>query len=581
MYIFKYFIVTLTLFFVLVYSVSAAIIYMLPERGNFARGDIITVDIKIDSEKESINAAQGTINWSNTVLEFVDVSKDGSVFNFWVQDPELSSEKNSLSFIGGTAKGLSGGALQILKIRFKAIGAGTAELPIVEAVVTASDGRGTNVLSDIKTVTYVVGAAGTVPPTPAPTTPAAQPVIVKREAVPAKVLPTKSTLRVPLYQHSERWNNYLGETIVFWDLPPDVVAVAATVNHNPSTAAQTAEKELATGKSFGILEDGVWYIHVRFKNNIGWGPSEHYRVAIDTEPPVSFDTVITEGATTDNPSPTLQFRSSDALSGLKEYEIKVDNNEAIKIAVAEFTGKFIMPLQVPGIHELNIKAIDEAGNSVEDKVSLEILPIPSPTINFVTKNLFSEEQQGLTIKGTALPDINILLQVRRVAAGGEGEVAAKKTIQTSDKGNWEFTFDEPLRNGQYVVTVQAQDQRGALSLLVTSDEIKVKSKPIIQFGSLQLGKGGAALFLLLIIVGGFLGGAWFYKKQQERLSLRVSFEESEITKIFKLIQQDIDRLVESHKTPDSSDEEYAQKRLQENVKKMEAYLKKGVEKIQK
>ena len=96
-----------------------------------------------------------------------------------------------------------------------------------------------------------------------------------------------------------------------------------------------------------------------------------------------------------------------------------------------------------------------------------------------------------------------------------------------------------------------------------------------------MGKGGATIFLFLVLIFGFLGGVWFYKKRQGRLTMRVSFAESEVTKIFQLIREDAERLSKAIKTPTTSEDEYGLKRLQENIQKMETYLKKGLEKIKK
>mgnify|MGYP001588390040 FL=1 len=142
-------------------------------------------------------------------------------------------------------------------------------------------------------------------------------------------------------------------------------------------------------------------------------------------------------------------------------------------------------------------------------------------------------------------------------------------------------FDQHLKNGSYVVTAQSQDNRGALSLVAASPEVQVKSKPIIHIGKFQLGTGGAAILLLLLLVTGFGGGVWFYKKRQEKLTIRVLFAESEVSKIFKLIMDDVEGLAKARQTSTTADDDYALERLRENIKKMEAYLKRGVEKIKK
>lgn len=569
----------------LVYAhlVSAAVMYIVPESGNFNLKEEMSIDIKINSEEESINAAQATLRWPANVLEFIGVSKESSSFNFWVEEPIVSPDGNSLNFIGGTAKGISGSALQILKMRFRTQGAGAAEISLSDAAITASDGKGTNVLSKIKGASLRVGGEVVEPKAPESVSLPEiipQPVRVERKAIPASQLPQKPVMKIPLYSDETKWHNYFGGVIAFWEVPDDVVSMATALDHSPNTVAQKRE-ELATGKSFGVLEDGIWYVHVRFSNNIGWGPAAHYRLAIDTKPPLAFELAVLEGETTDNPAPTLQFKTSDALSGLIAYYVTIDGDEAIRIPVTEFTGEFTLPLQTPGTHEIVVRAVDTANNSIEDSVALEILPIPLPAITFVDKELFSGEEKGLTVKGIALPNINVLLHVRQLLRQGKGEVVAQKTAHSDEKGNWEFTFDEPMRNGTFIVTVQGQDNRGALSMVVESSEVRVKAKPILQIGFLQLGKGGAALFLLIILITGFGGGVWFYKKRQGKLAMRVLFAESEITKIFQLIRTDADRIAKARETSTASDDEYAIKRLQKDIQQMEMYLKTGVEKIKK
>jgi len=103
----------------------------------------------------------------------------------------------------------------------------------------------------------------------------------------------------------------------------------------------------------------------------------------------------------------------------------------------------------------------------------------------------------------------------------------------------------------------------------------------IQIGSFSLGNGGFVLLLLLILAGGFGIGAWFNKKRREKLVLQTGFAESEITKMFKLIMNDVERLSQSRQTSTTADDDYALERLKSTIKKMEAYLKEEVENIKK
>lgn len=547
---------------------EAATLFIAPPSSEIGVGGKMTADLKIDSEGVSLNAAQAVIRFPKDTLDVASLDKTGSAFSFWLEEPNFSNTDGVISFTGGTPYGISGSSIQILKIVFTAKGSGSGAITLSDAAITASDGSGTNILSKTVDSSFAVVTKKETPAIPVPT-----PVV--RAAVPTGKLPVKTVLKVSLYPDDTKWSNLVSQFNVSWDLPLDVSGVSTALNRELNFSP-TKSEGLFDNKTFAALSDGVWYLHVRFRNDLGWGPTAHYRLAVDTQPPLGFEIAIVEGESTDNPMPTLQFKTSDALSGLREYQVRIGDGDLIKIPAADFSGDFKLSLQSPGKRRIAVKAVDQADNGIENSVMLETIPIMSPTITFVTKELFSDEEKGLTVKGTSLPNTNVLLRVyRKVALAGD------KVAHADAKGNWEVIFDQTFKNGRYKVTAQSQDLRGALSLVVDSDLIKVKSKPIIQIGMFQLGSGGAALVLLLILIAGFGGGAWFYKKRQEKLTMRVSFTESEITKIFQLIRADVERLAKAHETSTTGDDEYTMKQLQENIQKMEAYLQKGVEKIKR
>lgn len=558
-------------------SVHAAILYLTPVSSEIGVGEKMTVELRIDSEGISFNAAQLVVRFPKDTLEVTSLDKTGSAFSFWLEEPQFSNTEGIISLIGGTPYGVSGGAVGVLKIEFQAKGTGSGTLSLTEAAITIADGSGTNILTKINDAVFTV-----IPERITPKIPEKIPEIkqIVREAVPSEKLPSKPILRIPLYFEENRWYNLVAQFTASWDLPLDISGVNTILNKNPNYIPTGQSEGLFDNKTFSALQDGIWYLHARFQNNVGWGSTVHYKIAVDTQPPLGFEINILEGEKTDNPVPTFQFQTSDALSGLKEYQLRISDGDPIQIPVKDFTGSFKLPLQAPGKKRVLIKAIDQAENSIENNVDIEILPITSPTITFVTNELFSDEERGLTIKGTTLPDINVLLKVQKVLQKGRGEIIAKGTVHSDEKGNWEFTFDQPFRNGRYILTAQSQDERGALSLVIESSEVRVKSKPIIQIGKFQLGMGGALIFLLLVIAGGFGSGVWFYKKRQEKLALRLLIVKTDMAKVFKLIQDDIERLQRAVETPTEADDEFMMKRLYENIKKMEEYLKKEMERLE-
>jgi hypothetical protein len=550
---------------------EAATLFLAPPSSEIAIGEKLTIDLKIDSEGISLNAAQAVLRFPKDTLEVVSLDKTESAFSFWLEEPNFSNTDGVISFIGGTPYGVSGGSIQVLKIVFNAKGSGSDIIALSDAAITASDGSGTNILSKTVDAAFAILAEKETPSVPVPV-PAPTPIT--REPVPTGKLPIKPELKVPLYPDETKWSNLVSQFNVGWDLPLDVTGVSTAVNKQPGFLPQKSEG-LFDNKNFTALLDGAWYLHVRFQNDVGWGPTVHYRLAVDTQPPLGFEINVVEGEATDNPTPTLQFKTSDAISGLREYQIRIGDGDLIKIPADDFEGVFKLPLQSPGKRRITVKAVDQADNGIENSLTLETIPIASPTITYVTKELFSDEERGLTVIGASLSNINILLRVYR-----EEALVADGVARTDEEGNWEFTFDQPFRNGRYILTAQSQDERGALSLVVESPEVRVKSKPIIQIGKFQLGMGGALIFLLIVIAGGFGGGVWFYKKRQEKLALRLLVVKTDMAKVFKLIQDDIEKLQQAIGTPTEADDEFMAKRLRENIKKMEGYLKKEIGKLE-
>lgn len=566
------------LFLTLVLHANAASLFFSSTASTANIGDTVDVLVKIDSEGAGINAAQATVQYPKDILEVVKIEKGDTIFNFWLEEPSFSNENGKVTFVGGSSTGVSGKTLQVLKIIFKIKGGGKAELAFADGAVSASDGSGTNVLATVHS--FVINSApktGTQETlTPSEPLPLTRPVQITRPAVPALALPIKPNVSMSLYPDPEKWYNGSANFLAQWTLPPDVSAVSTMLDQNIGYSGNVSEG-LFDSKVFpAISKDGIWYLHVRFKNNIGWGPTTNYRIAIDTHPPLAFTASIVEGNPTDIPAPTLHFITKDGLSDIKEYQIKIGGGEIIRVSSKNFSGSYQLPLLPPGKDDVTIRAIDEADNSIETNVVLEITPIASPTITFVPNVLFSNDSgSGLNVKGTSLSQNKILIKVFQQAGG----IAASGETTANANGNWEFTFDQPLKNDTYTVKARAQDSRGALSLVVESLPITVKSKPIIQLGSLQLGATGAFLLLLMIIAGGFASGFMYYKKQQAKISLRVTVASNEAVKIFTLIREDVEKLKQARLTSTESDDEFITKKLEENISRMEGYLKKGIEKI--
>lgn len=544
---------TITLGAILLFAntAEAASLFFTPGSGEFGLNKEIVVDLKIDSEGVGINAGQATLRFPKDILEVKSVSKTDSAFNFWLEEPTFSNTDGVISFVGGTPYGISGASIQVLHIVFTAKSAGSAPVTIIDSAITASDGSGTNVLS--KTTDANLSVLSTKISAPIIVTPPTQ---IIREPARATGTPEQPTLKVALYPDQAIWHNTSNVFTATWDLPRDIANVSTALNKQPNFNP-TESEGLFDSKMFQPLSDGVWYLHVRFRNEMGWGATNHYRLAVDTKAPLPFEISSPESTESDNPRPVFNFKASDALSGIREYRLRVDNENWQSVSEKDFKGSYKLQSQTPGKHRLTVQAVDYANNSIEDTAEYETIPLASPIFTFATNKLFSDEAMGLSFKGTAIPSTKILLLLKK----GEGLIASS-TVSVDAGGNWEFTFSEPLRNGSYLATIQTTDSRGALSLVVTAPTIKVTGRYT-----------NVITVTLVLLFSALIGGYFFYKTRRERTALRIQVAERDTANVFKMIESDIEKLKSAHSTSTPIDEEFIAKKLGENVKKMGTYIK--------
>jgi len=528
-------------------------------------GDEFDADIKINSEDIGINAAQATIKFSPAILEVVSIEKTGSVFNFWIQDPTFDNNTGEISFIGGASSGLVGKSLQVVRVVLKAKGLGQSDFIFTDGAITASDGSGTNVLSSMEKTTVNVAS----------TTAAATTIqTIERAPVVSDTAPAKPVVKIPLYPDASQWYNTSSKFTANWTLPNDISAVATALNKNPSTNP-TDSQGIYNNETFAALSDGIWYLHVRFYNNMGWSTTNHYRIAIDTVPPTTFEINFSDGLSSNNPTPTITYKVIDQLSGVDHYYIQIDSSEAIN------TNKesYVLPAQSPGKHTIKVGAQDKAGNKVENITQFEILPIESPKIFSVSTKVFVGEGE-LVINGTSLSKASIILNVK----DQKDNLMYSFTTNSDDSGNWAMKIDSPLKKGTYYIEVIAQDSRGASSFPVKSDLISVQERPIMVLWGFNITYLELIIFLLIITIGGYVFGWYSNNLISSQRQRRILISQRDVSSSFNVIKKDIEKILEywddgKFEDFEITSIEYLLKHIAENIEKLQKYIISGIKDI--
>ena len=566
---------------------SAATLFLLPKSGEFPIGKTFDVDVRVNSEGQGFNAAQATLQFPKDILQVKSLSSSAgaSVFNFWLEDPKFSNDAGTITFIGGATNGVVGGSVPILKITFVTKGSGDATIAVTDAAVTASDGSGTNILSAIAAARFLVGPTVDIPALPAASAvnsslnaatttppvivlgPPPAPVQITRKPVEAKKLPDKPVLTVPVYPNSAAWYNFITDYLAEWLLPPDISDVATAITKD--TASIPARSEgLFEAKTFPVLTDGIWYLHVRFKNNVGWGPVAHYRIALDTVPPLAFTITSSEGAPSDNPKPVFHFKTSDGLSGMQQYSIRLDDN----VATTTLNDTLAPPPQAPGKHSLLVTASDQAGNSRENNFDFEVLPIASPTISFINKNVYIGEG-NLLLSGTALPSSTVKLVVKTTS----NTRITQASVVTDANGNWQTVFDAPFKKGTYLIEATAEDARGALSLPVKSDLVYVRERPLFTIHGFEITSFWFYIAAILFLLAGIAVGWIMSRRWLAQAGRKAIVAERDVVNAFALTRADLEKMLKNYSDKhidehEAAEMEFLLKKIKTRLEQVEKYI---------
>ncbi|MDD3399477.1 MAG: cohesin domain-containing protein [Candidatus Paceibacterota bacterium] len=556
---------------------DAAQLYLIPNSASVEPGDTFEMDLKLNTEGGSINAAQTTVNFPNNVLELVGVSRTDSIFDFWLEEPSISNQEGTMSFIGGTTGGVQGAALHILTLRFRAFDAGSGSISLSNSVVTANDGEGTDVLSSVNGAAInVAEQAEEAPEEESPIEEpeeeeVEEPEVIEREPVPSGQLPSAPQVKVPLYPEEGVWYNHLGEVIALWDLPEDVILVETKLSQSRDRVDGTIEEDLVTGKRFGILEEGIWYIRVQFRNNVGWGPFTWYEVRIDATSPLSFEIEIDDEAS-DNPTPEIFFETEDSLSGISHAVVFIDGMDPVQTVETTSTS-MVLPPQPPGMHDLRVRIMDEAGNGVEDDLRFEIIPLPTPVIEFATRA--ATQGEAIFLSGRSISNAFIDLRIFNQS----GEELLLQTTQSSGVGDWQISIEEALSRGKYKITVTARDERGALSYPTESLSLNIREEIIFSVGPVDLGWFEIAIIIFLLAVAGISGYAWYNVSMERKRAASEVIEGRNVKDIAERLEEDISQLEEKAGDDEEifsptvkAEIEYFLKRMRKNVRKMKNYL---------
>jgi hypothetical protein len=509
----KVFILAATLsiaFLVLPNYSKAATLSVSPATGVYTAGATFSARVIVNTTGQSINAAEGTLTFNPQELTVVAVDRAGSIFNLWVTEPTFSNTAGTISFSGGMPTGYTGASGSIFNVTFRTKTANTARVSLTGGSVLANDGRGTNVLTSMGGGTYTIQAPSTSP----------TPEVIEYVA-PAN---TPAAPRVTSNTHSDTDTWYIRKSAsLSWDLPPGITAVRTALDKSPNSIPTKLYDNPIKNIELNDLPESISYFHIQFKNEDGWGRVTHFKIAIDSEKPTSFEISSPENADLANPIQTLSLKTEDVTSGVIRYMIRVDNHEPYEYIDVEETGLISLKPLTPGYHTVIIEAFDRAGNSIIQNFSFTTTAFSNPEFTEYPNEI--NEDVIPVIRGNTRANATVEVTVTRI--GAEPTIY---NLVADETGVFTLIPEGTFSSGVYELVAKATDEFGAISELSNPIRIAVQQPGFIRVGSMIVSVLSviiplAAMVLLLVVA------SWFLLLYFRRFKRKISVESSEVATI--------------------------------------------------
>ncbi len=515
----------ISIFILSIVSIAdAANITVAPSSGNYKIGSVISVNVFISNNQEPVNAVSASLAFTSNTLSLTSISKSGSIIDLWAEEPTYSNNSGTVSFEGGMYNpGFSGLQGKVLTINFKVISAGLANVRLVDGSVLSNDGNATNVLGTLGSATYNI-TEEVVEPKPTPNT---EPVKTETNNLLPNIVSTS-------YPDSSKW--YSTKNAVFkWSIPSGVTSVSTLYGTNPTATPSKVYTPAINSKDFAVDNDGVFYMHVQFKNGNGWGPTSHFRFQVDSTAPDSLVAVLTDGATTYSQTPEITVVANDNMSGLDQITFSIDGGNEVNLPY-NANNKYNLPRSSPGKHIVTIYVTDKADNRAQTTLDYTIKTIDTPIITDYSKNI--ENSRDLYAAGTTYANYKIEVTLKN----REGKTFTEETTADAD-GVWRLDWKGDIDTGVYELKAKAVDEKGNASAYTDTKVVVVEHIALVRIGMFAMNWLSVVLIIVIVLIAAISAFAtlWYSFIQFVRFKRRVR---DRIQEIQDAVEENINGLKE-------------------------------------
>ncbi|MCI0542617.1 cohesin domain-containing protein [bacterium] len=329
---------------------SASILSLSPSTGTFEAGGVLESSILLDSEGQMVNALNIELRFPAEKLQLITPTTGNSIISLWTSQPTVNNETGILRIQGVTPGGMNVSRGLVTNLRFRVKAPGEAFIKFTdETRVLLHDGAGTDVLRNTNNAVFTLR----LPP------------------------PLGPVVASPTHPDQGRWYSTKTALLEWTPSLQEITGFSYVLNTESVDIPDDVSEGTKRSVVYKNLTDDTHYFHIKSLQGSSWGGVTHFALHVDVAPPAEFPLEILPSPRTNSQKPVLQFFTTDALSGMSHYEMKLiplsPEDRADQPIFVEAQSPFVFSELPMGRYDVILRAYDNAGNYREVTERLAIV----------------------------------------------------------------------------------------------------------------------------------------------------------------------------------------------------------------